>query len=153
MNSIDLSPLYRNSVGFDHFASILNNAINSNTTTTGYPEYDIENVSDNKYTITLAVAGFTRQEIDIKVEKNILTVQAEIREKPQKDYLYKGIRQKSFEQKFNLAEYVEVSGASLLNGLLTISLIKEVPEAMKPKRIEIIDSSENILQHKPEEAA
>lgn len=153
MNSIDLSPLYRNSVGFDHFASLLNNALNSNTTKTGYPEYDIENISENKYAITLAVAGFSREDIDIKVEKNVLTVKAETSEKPHKEYLYKGIRQKSFEQKFNLAEFVEVSGASLANGFLTVSLVKEVPEAMKPKRIDIISTSDNILEHKPEEAA
>ena len=137
MNSIDFTPLYRNSVGFDRLASLVDNAMRSDSSSAGYPPYNIESLEDNHYAITLAVAGFTREEIDINVEKGVLTVRGKKEKDDSRNYLYQGIAYRAFERKFNLADYVEVKGASLENGLLTIDMVKEIPEAMKPRKIEI----------------
>lgn len=152
MNPIDLTPLYRSSIGFDHFGALLDSALRSNKTTTGYPAYDIEVLDENEYSITLAVAGFEESELDIQVEKDVLTVSGKKESEENKEYLYRGITTQSFEQKFNLADYIEVKGARLLNGLLTIKLVKEVPEAMKPRRIEI-NRSGKVLEHKSDDKA
>jgi molecular chaperone IbpA len=148
MTTIDLSPLYRSSIGFDRMASLLDSALRSEKTTGGYPPYDIEVRGDNQYAITLAVAGFEQSELDIQVEKGVLTVRGKKDEdKSARNYLYQGIANRAFERKFNLADHVEVSDADLNNGLLTVSLVKEVPEAMKPKSI-AINLSGNVLEHK-----
>lgn len=143
MNSIDLSPLYRSSIGFDRMASLFNSALAAPTATSGYPPYNIEAFDDNRYAVTLAVAGFQKDELDISVEKGVLTVRGERAGEDESKYLYQGIANRSFERKFNLADHVEVTDASLDNGLLTISLLKEIPEAMKPRTIAIqaLDSS------------
>ncbi len=140
MNSIDLSPLYRNSVGFDRIASMLDSALHSDTVS-GYPPYDIEVREENRYAVTLAVAGFKREELEIYVEQGVLTVRGKKDEAKEKKLLHNGIATRNFERRFNLADYVEVSSANLDNGLLTIELFKEVPEAMKPKNIEIRQST------------
>lgn len=137
MNSIDLTPLYRNSIGFDRLASLLDNALRTDTVAPGYPPYNIEMLGENRYSITLAVAGFEQDELDIMVEKGVLTVRGKKAKEEQRHYLHQGIANRAFERKFNLADYVEVSGANLNNGLLTISLKKEIPEAMKPRTIAI----------------
>lgn len=147
MNSIDLSPLYRNSIGFDRLANMLDNALSADTVSTGYPPYNIEALDDNAYAIVLAVAGFDQNELDIKVEKGVLSVSGKKAADTEGNYLYHGIADRSFERKFNLADYVEVTGADLSNGLLTISLIKEIPEAMKPKSI-AINLADRVLEHK-----
>lgn len=147
MNTIDLSPLYRSSIGFDRFGSLLDAALRANQTSTGYPPYNIEVIDDNRYDITLAVAGFDMDDLDIQVEKGVLTVRGKKEDNKDRRYLYHGIATRSFEQKFNLADYVEVTGARMHNGLLIISLVKEIPEAMKPKRIEI-ESDQNVIEHK-----
>ncbi len=131
MNTIDLTPLYRNSVGFDRLANLLDTALRSDNVSTGYPPYNIEVTGDERYAVTLAVAGFAEADIDISVEKGVLTV--------------RGRKDDDAERKFNLADYVEVTGASLENGLLTIALRKEIPEAMKPRKIEI--GRGNVLPH------
>ena len=156
MNRIDLTPLYRSSVGFDRLASLLDSTLRGeNNAGTGYPPYDIEMVDDNQYEITLAVAGFEQNELDIQTEKGVLTVRG--RKRPQQDdkkFLHKGIAYRTFERKFNLADYVEVTGADLNHGLLTISLVKEIPEAMKPKKIEIGNKpSAKVIEHKTVNAA
>ncbi len=135
---IDLTPLYANTVGFDRFGSLLDAALSSDRQSAGYPPYDIELVGENKYAITLAVAGFQEGEIDVQVEKGILTVRGK-KDDPRKDsrYLHRGIATRSFERKFNLADHVEVVNAQLDNGLLKISLLKEIPEAMKPRKIPV----------------
>ena len=149
MNTIDWTPLYRSTIGYDRLAGLLDSAFRSDTSASGYPPYDIEVVDDNHYAITLAVAGFTDSELDINVERGILTVRGEKSTSGEKHkYLYQGIASRTFERKFNLADYVEVSDAKLDNGLLTISLVREVPEAMKPKRIEI-NSDQPVIDHKP----
>lgn len=155
MTTLDLSPLYRSSIGFDRMGSLFDSALRSEKTTGGYPPYDIEVRGENEYAVTLAVAGFEQSELDIQVEKGVLTIRGKKTEdKVDRSYLYQGIANRAFERKFNLADHVEVSNADLSNGLLTVSLLKEIPEAMKPKSI-AINSSGNTLEHqsKNEKAA
>lgn len=155
MNRIDLSPLYRSTVGFDRFASLLDAALQTEKNNTGYPPYNIAVHEENKYSITVAVAGFKQNELEILTENGVLTVRgkkdAETTEQAQ--YLHQGIATRSFERKFNLADHVEVSDASLQDGLLVISLVKEIPEAMKPKNITITGAESRTIEHKSDEAA
>ncbi|QOL27323.1 Hsp20 family protein [Thalassotalea sp. LPB0316] len=144
MNSVDLTPLYRSSIGFDRLASLLDSALTSDTTPSGYPPYNIEVIEDNRYAITLAVAGFSQDELDIQVEKGVLTIRGNKSTKDDGKYLYHGIANRTFERKFNLADYVEVTNADLANGLLTIDLVKEIPESMKPKSIAINQKAQAI---------
>lgn len=140
MTTLDLTPLYRSSIGFDRLASLLDAALGAEQSTAGQPPYNIEITAENRYAITLALAGFDKNEIDIEVENGVLTVRGkkDVEDK-MKNYLYRGISLRTFERKFNLAEHVEVTGAEMKNGLLTIGLMKEIPEAMKPKKIAIGD--------------
>ncbi|CUS47706.1 MAG: molecular chaperone IbpA [Idiomarinaceae bacterium HL-53] len=148
MNTIDLTPLYRNSIGFDRLASMLDNALRGDTGTGGYPPYNIEAKGENQYMITIAVAGFEESELDIQIEKSVLTVRGKKSEDDsERKYLYQGIAARAFERKFNLAEHVEVTDAELRNGLLNIYLVKEIPEAMKPRSI-AIKTNERVLEHK-----
>ncbi|RTE86557.1 MULTISPECIES: Hsp20 family protein [Gammaproteobacteria] len=148
MNTIDLTPLYRNSIGFDRLASMLDNALRGDTGTGGYPPYNIEAKEENQYMITIAVAGFEENELDIQTERGVLTVRGKKAEDDSKrKYLYQGIAARAFERKFNLAEHVEVTDAELRNGLLNIYLVKEIPEAMKPRSISI-KSNERTLENK-----
>lgn len=150
MNTIDLTPLYRNSVGFDRLASLIDNALTTDTKTSGYPPYNIEVLGENNYTISLAVAGFSQEELDIQVEKGVLTVSGSKQHtQEERKYLHQGIPDQAFERKFNLADYVEVTGADLANGLLNINLVKEIPETMKPKKISI-NQSDKSLTHREE---
>ncbi len=144
MNSIDLSPLYRSSIGYDRLAHLIDNALSSDHIAPNYPPYNIEVIKDNQYSITLAVAGFELSELDIKVEKGVLTVRGRKDDDTKREYLHHGIAYRTFERKFNLADYVEVTGANLDKGLLTISLVKEIPEAMKPRSISISDGGQYI---------
>jgi len=138
MNAIDFSPLYRNTVGFDGMFNLLDTAMQqSRSTSSGYPPYDIESVEDGKYRITLAVAGFAEKDLDIQVERGVLTVSGKRDDDGQNGYLHNGIAKRSFQRKFQLADHVEVVGADLVNGLLQVSLVKEIPDAMKPKKIAI----------------
>ena len=144
---IDLTPLYANTVGFDRFGSLLDAALSSDRQAAGYPPYDIELVGENKYSITLAVAGFLENEVDVQIEKGVLTISGK-KEDARKDsrYLHRGIATRSFERKFNLADHVEVVNAQLDNGLLKVSLLKEIPEAMKPRKIPV-GSSTAVLEN------
>lgn len=150
MNAIDLTPLYRNSIGFDRLAALLDSTLNTDSVGSGYPPYNIEVLEENRYAITLAVAGFSRSELDIQVEKGVLSVRGKKTGDVERKYLHQGIANRTFERKFNLADYVEVSGAELNNGLLTINLIKEIPEAMKPKTI-AIEQRGSVIEHKKKE--
>lgn len=151
MNTIDLSPLYRSTIGFDRLGALLDSALRAEQASAGYPPYNIEVTGENRYGITLAVAGFDLDELDIQVEKGVLTVRGKKAEsKEEHKHLYQGIATRAFERKFNLADHVEVTGAKLLNGLLTISLVKEIPEAMKPKTIAI--NQDKVLEHKADES-
>ena len=147
MNRIDLTPLYRSSVGFDRFGSLLDAAFQTEKTSTGYPPYNIEVVEENTYTITVAVAGFKESELDIQVENGVLTVRGKKQASDkEQNFLHQGIATRSFERKFNLADHVEVKGADLQDGLLTLNLVREIPEAMKPKSIAINSSTERVLE-------
>ena len=138
MRTIDLSPLYKNSIGYDRLSSLLEGTLRSEQTTTGYPPYNIEAIDENQYSITLAVAGFSISDLDIQEQRGVLTIKGE---KPDHNsntkYLHRGIASRSFERKFNLADHVYVKEAKLSNGLLSIELKREIPEAMKPRKIDI----------------
>ena len=144
MNRIDLTPLYRSTVGYDRLGSLIDAAFQTEKTSNGYPPYNIEVVEENNYAITVAVAGFKEAELDIQVENGVLTVQGK-KETPNeaKTFLHQGIANRSFERKFNLADHIEVTGADLHDGLLTVKLLKEIPEAMKPKSISINSATSN----------
>jgi len=154
MTTFDLSPLFRTSVGFDRLATLLNSAHRLEQGN-GYPPYNIQTAGDNCYSITMAVAGFSEDELKITSELNKLIVTGEKAEEEEGDdsrFLYRGIATRSFERRFNLADHVRVTGARLDNGLLNIELEREIPEAMKPKNIEI-QSSGTLLEGKAEEKA
>lgn len=138
MRNIDFAPLYRSTVGFDRLFSMLDNAGNVESAQT-YPPYNIERTGDNAYRITMAVAGFDGQELSIESRENVLTVKGERTEQDgdAARFLHRGIAGRAFERRFQLAEHVEVKGASLKNGLLHIDLERIIPEAMKPRRIDI----------------
>jgi molecular chaperone IbpA len=138
MRTFDLSPLYRSTVGFDRLFGLLDAATNGDAQP--YPPYNIERTGENAYRVTLAVAGFGEGDLDIQAKENVLTVKGEKKETKEesgRDVLYRGIASRAFERRFQLADHVEVTGASLDNGLLHIDLVREIPEAMKPRKIEI----------------
>ncbi len=146
MKTIDLSPLYRSTVGYDRLASLLDSTLRGDAVAPSYPPYNIEMIDDNRYAVTLAVAGFERNELEINVEKGVLTIRGSKSGDADRKYLYQGIANRTFERKFTLAEYVEVKSADLNNGLLTVNLQKEVPEAMKPRSISI-NAGGTVLEH------
>jgi molecular chaperone IbpA len=133
----DLTPLYRSTVGFDRLAGMLDEAASFETPS--YPPYNIERLSENAYRITMAVAGFTPADIAIETKGNALTVSGKKTDKvePKTEFLHQGIASRAFERRFQLADHVEVTGADLENGLLHISLKREIPEAMKPRTIPV----------------
>jgi len=140
MRNLDLTPLYRSTIGFDRLASVLDQVMAHDMAAPGYPPYNIEKTGEDDYRITLAVAGFGEDDLSIEVKDRQLTVTAAKRERetdPQPTYLYRGIAERGFERRFQLADHVHVSGAALENGLLHIDLKREVPEAMKPRTIRI----------------
>lgn len=148
-NAFDFSPLYRTTVGFDRIAQILDAAHQTQTSNANYPPYDIEVTGENQYSISIAVAGFLENEIDIQSENGVLQVRGKKEKQEEKqNFLYQGIAYRSFERKFQLADYVEVTGARLEHGILQIDLVKEVPEAMKPKKIAI--NSANLIDQSAE---
>ncbi len=138
MRTIDLSPLYRSVVGFDRLATLLEAATKAESAS-GYPPYNIETVGDDAYRIEIAVAGFKSDELSVDVKENVLTVVG--RKAPANDegkhYLHRGLAERNFERRFQLADYVVVSEAQLADGLLSIALKRELPESMKPRRIQI----------------
>lgn len=153
MNMIDLSPLYRNGVGFDRLAALLDETQRHSPSSNGYPPYNIERIEENRYAITLAVAGFEQDELSIQSEQGVLSVRGAKKETGEApEYLYQGIATRTFERRFSLADFVEVRGARLKNGLLVIDLVKELPEAMKPRRIQI-QADDDALEHQSNAAA
>ena len=134
MRTYDLSPFWRSSVGFDRLFDLVNNATNDSD---NYPLYDIARAGENLYRITLALAGFSPEEITITAEQSTLTVEGRKANKGDHDYLYQGISMRPFRRVFNLADYIRVKDATFENGMLTIALVRELPEAMKPRRIAI----------------
>ena len=138
MRTFDLAPLYRSTVGFDRLFSMLDGAGFDSAAPT-YPPYNIERTGENAYRISIAVAGFADADLAIEVKENTLTVRGEKQEKAGEkgEVLYQGIAARAFERRFQLADYVQVSGAQLANGLLHVDLVREIPEAKKPRQIAI----------------
>lgn len=138
MRHFDLTPLYRSTIGFDRIGSLLDTLNAFESDTPSYPPYNIERVSENAYRISMAVAGFGEGDLDIEVKENTLTIRGEKRaEQENSTFLHRGIAARTFERRFQLADYVIVKGATLENGLLHVDLERELPEAMKPRTIEI----------------
>lgn len=142
MQAFDLSPLFRSTVGFDRFNRLFDAAFNSDEGISSYPPYDIEKLGEHRYRVTMAIAGFSEDELQVTSQENLLTVAGKKPDGAEKSggYLYHGIAARSFERRFQLADHVKATGAELRNGLLTIDLTVEVPEAMRPRRIEIRSS-------------
>ena len=138
MRHFDLTPLYRSTVGFDRLASILDQVMSAEVTQNTYPPYNIEKTGENAYRVTMAVAGFSADELTITVQEGVLTVTGKAaKEEEPKQFLHRGIARRAFERRFELADHIQVSGANLSNGLLHVDLVREVPEAMKPRTIKI----------------
>ncbi|KMO13941.1 Hsp20 family protein [Methylobacterium platani] len=141
MRQFDLAPLYRSTVGFDRLFSALDQFVTSDAAPS-YPPYNIERTAENAYRITLAVAGFTDQDLSIETRENALTVKGERKaEAKQAEFLHQGIAARGFERRFQLADHVQVTGAVLENGLLHVDLVREIPEAKKPRQIQIASGS------------
>ena len=141
MRNFDFSPLYRSMVGFDHLAGLLDAASKAESAS-NWPPYNIETTGENEYRIELAVAGFKPEELNVEVKENTLTVTGRKSANDEgKRYLHRGLAERNFERRFQLADYVFVTDADLRDGLLCISLKRELPEAMKPRRIEIKNGS------------
>lgn len=143
MRHFDLTPLYRSTIGFDRIGSVLDTLNAFEGETPSYPPYNIMRESENAYRISMAVAGFGEGDLDIEVKENTLSIRGEKRvEQENSTFLHRGIAARSFERRFQLADYVVVNGASLENGLLHVELVRELPEAMKPRTIEITTKTE-----------
>ncbi len=138
MRTFDLTPLLRSTVGFDRFDRLFEAVMRQDESALAYPPYNIEKCGEDKYRVTLAVAGFSEDDLEVSVRENTLIVSGKaLAEKKDTSYLYHGIARRAFERRFELADHVQVTGASLKDGLLHIDLVREVPEAMKPRRIQI----------------
>ena len=138
-SAFDFAPFRRSTVGFDRLFDMLENS-SMGGTSENYPPFDLKKSGDNQYCIELAVAGFRPEEIDITAQQNVLIVTGRKNEESENrgsDYIYRGIANRSFERRFALADHIQVRGADLKDGLLSIELVREIPEAMKPKKIEI----------------
>jgi len=138
MRTYDFAPLYRSVVGFDRLANLLEAAASAAEGPNGYPPYNIETVGEDAYRIEMAVAGFKPEELSVDVKENVLTVAGRKTANDEaKRYLHRGLAERNFERRFQLADYVVVTDAQLADGLLQISLRRELPESMKPRRVEI----------------
>ena len=154
MRTFDFSPLYRNTVGFDHLSSLLDTVNRTDMNSNGYPPYNIEQVNKDGYQITMAVAGFAEGELQLQTEKQTLTVKGiKAVDDSERSYLHQGIAARNFERRFQLADHVEVTGAKLANGLLHIDLAREIPEAMKPKLIPISGGKSKLIDMDKRNAA
>ncbi|MGI3169700.1 Hsp20 family protein [Pseudooceanicola sp. C21-150M6] len=137
MRNFDLAPLYRATVGFDQLADMMDRVLSNDVAQPTYPPYNIEKIDQDSYRITIAVAGFTDEELSIELKDHALIVSAKKAEEDKRAYLHRGIATRAFERRFALADHVKVTGASHADGMLHIDLVREVPEALKPRRIEI----------------
>jgi molecular chaperone IbpA len=137
MPTFDFSPLYRSTVGFDRLMHVLDEATSIDASAPNYPPYNIEKTGDNAYRITMAMAGFTSDEINIVAQPNSLVVSGRKKDEPKAEYLHRGIATRAFERRFDLADYIRVQDATLADGLLHVELVRDVPEALKPRTIKI----------------
>jgi molecular chaperone IbpA len=138
MRTYDFAPLYRATVGFDQIADLMDRVLSTEETKPAYPPYNIEKLSDDSYRISIAVAGFADEDLTVEVRENALIVSArKAEEASERTFLHRGIATRAFERRFHLADHVHVTGASHADGMLHIDLVREVPEALKPRTIEI----------------
>lgn len=151
MTGFDFTPLFRTAIGFDRLANALESA--NRAESGGYPPYNIELTGEDQYRISLAVAGFSADELDIEVKENMLTVTGSKGDDiADRQYLHRGIANRGFQRSYQLADYVRVDGADLKDGLLHVDLVREVPETMKPRRIEIRGNDDKVIESKVDAA-
>ena len=152
MRTFDFSPLYRATVGFDQMADLMDRVLTDGAASPSYPPYNIEKTADDAYRISIAVAGFSEADLSVETKENALVVTAKkAAEDDSKTYLHRGIATRAFERRFHLADHVRATGASYADGMLHIDLMREVPEALKPRRIEIAKGE--TVEHKAVEQA
>lgn len=138
MRTFDLSPLFRSTVGFDRMSQLLDSALRVDEAQLSYPPYNIEKTGEDSYRITMAVAGFGQDDLSIVGEENSVTISGKAQEVPEGvEYLHRGIARRAFQRRFELADHIKVKGAELVNGLLHLDLVREVPEEQKPREIKI----------------
>ncbi len=138
MRTFDLNPLLRSSIGFDRVNRVLEAATRLDDSAFSYPPYNIEKVGEKEYRLTMAVAGFGDDDLDLTVKEGTLVIKGKAKAEPEGvQYLHRGIGRRAFERRFDLADHIEVKGASLVNGLLNVEIVREIPEAMKPRTIAI----------------
>ncbi|WP_225030231.1 Hsp20 family protein [Xinfangfangia pollutisoli] len=154
MRSFDFAPLYRATVGFDRVADLMDRVLSADVAQPSYPPYNIEKTAENAYRISIAVAGFTPDELSVEVKEGALTVSArKAPEEGERSFLHRGIATRAFERRFALADHVKVTGAAHEHGMLHIDLVREIPEAMKPRRIEIasaVSAPAAVIENKAE---
>ena len=150
MRTFDPTPLWRSTVGFDCLFNLLDESERWTAENSNYPPYNIERTGEDHYQISLALAGFTPEDVTITAEQNVLTIEGRKTQQAEHHYLYQGISARPFRRVFNLADYVQVKAASFEGGLLTIDLVREVPEAMKPRRIpiDVVNDNQKLEHHK-----
>jgi molecular chaperone IbpA len=138
MDRFDLSPLFRSTIGFDRLTRLVDAATHVDNAALAYPPYNIEKTGEDAYRLTMAVAGFSEDELDISVHQNTLLVAGKAKKDDDNSrYLHRGIARRAFERRFSLADYIKVVGATIVNGMLHVDLVREVPEAVKPRKIQI----------------
>jgi len=147
MRSFDFAPLYRSTVGFDRLANAMDRALTNDVSANGYPPYNIEKSGDDEYRISIAVAGFSDDELSIEMRDHQLFVsakKAEVEDAPEVTFLHRGIAARAFEKRFQLADHVRAVGARTENGILHVELLREVPESLKPRQIKIAQNGKTI---------
>ena len=157
MRTFDLSPLFRTTVGFERLNQLLDSAQRFEDSTPSYPPYNIEKIDEDSYRISMAIAGFGDNDVDVTVHDNVLIVSGKIQETAEeRKFLHRGIATRAFERRFQLADHIKVTGANLDNGLLHIELVREVPEEAKPRKIEIASTKgeqPKVIEGKTQKAA
>ena len=151
MNRLDLQPFFRSTIGFDEIADILDGLTEHNRKSNQYPPYNIERISEEDYKITVAVAGFKNENLDITKHNNLLSIEGKMDKKASPTehmYLYKGIAERSFQLQFRLAEHMHISNVTLEHGMLSIDMYREIPEELKPQKIKINSKSTSALEQK-----
>jgi molecular chaperone IbpA len=147
MRNYDLTPLFRSTVGFDRLSRLMDSATRVDESTLSYPPYNIERTGEDTYRISMAVAGFSEAELTITAQENSLVITGKpTKEEKERSFLYRGIAGRAFERRFDLADHIRVAGANLANGLLHVDLVRQIPEAMKPRTIQIGSSSPALSQ-------
>ncbi len=153
MRTYDFSPLYRSTVGFDRLAGMLDQVLTNESSSQSYPPYNIEKTGDDAYRITVAVAGFSEDELNVEARDGQLVISGKKAAETDKvNYLHRGIATRAFERRFQLADHVRADGAVTANGLLHVDLVREVPEALKPRRIEIASTNTKAVELEAAEA-